>query len=71
MDYIWFIAAFVDLYIACKEIGYFGRSVVEEVTGIKSSGASKLISLLLNSNVIEPVSGKGMGKYKLFQRGMR
>ena len=45
----------------------FGRSVVEEVTGLKSSGASKLISLLLNSNVIEPVSGKGKGKYKFFR----
>ena len=54
----------IDIYIACKEKGYFGRSVVEEVTGLKSSGASKLISLLLNSNVIEPVSGKGKGKYK-------
>jgi len=42
----------------------FGRSVVEEVTGLKSSGASKLISLLLNSNVIEPVSGKDKGKYR-------
>lgn len=56
----------IDLYIACKEKGYFGRSVVEEVTGLKSSGASKLISLLLNSNVIEPVVGKGKGKYKFF-----
>lgn len=55
----------IDLYIACKENGYFGRTVVEEVTGLKSSGASKLINLLLNSNVIEPVSGKGKGKYKI------
>ncbi|MCQ2082234.1 MAG: hypothetical protein MJZ11_11290 [Lachnospiraceae bacterium] len=54
----------IDLYIACNEKGYFGRSVVEEVTGLKSSGASKLISILLNSNVIEPVAGKGKGKYK-------
>ena len=54
----------IDLYIACKEKGYFGRSVVEEVIGLKPSGASKLISLLLNSNVIEPVAGKGKGKYK-------
>ena len=43
----------IDLYIACKEIGYFGRSVVEEVTGLKSSGASKLISLLLNSDSVK------------------
>ncbi len=54
----------IDLYIAYKEKGYFGRSVVEEVTELKSSGASKLISILLNSNVIEPISGKGKGKYK-------
>ena len=56
----------IDLYIACKENGYFGRSVVEEVTGLKSSGASKLISVLLNSNVIEPVFGKGKGKDRFF-----
>ena len=54
----------MDIYIACKEKECFGRSVVEAVTGLKSSGASKLISLLLNSNVIEPVSGKGKGKYR-------
>lgn len=56
----------INLYIACKENGYFGRSVVEEVTGLKSSGAFKLICLLLNSKVIEPVSGKGKGKYNFF-----
>lgn len=27
----------IELYIACKEIGYFGRSVVEAVTGLKKS----------------------------------
>lgn len=53
----------IDLYIAGKENGYFGRRALEEVTGLKSSGASKLISVLLNSNVIEPVTGKGKGKY--------
>ena len=53
----------IDLYTVCREKECFGRSVVEEVTGLKPSGASKLISVLLDSNVIEPVSGKGKGKY--------
>ena len=57
----------IDLYTVCREKECFGRSVVEEVTGLKSSGASKLISVLLDSNVIEPVSGKGKGKYKFFR----
>ena len=56
----------IDLYVACKEKDCFGRGIVEEVTGLKSSGASKLISVLLNSNVIEPVTGRGKGKYKFF-----
>lgn len=56
----------IDLYTVCREKECFGRSVVEAVTGLKSSGASKLISVLLNSNVIKPVTGKGKGKYKFF-----
>lgn len=43
---------------------YFGRTIVEEITGLKPSGASKLIKLLLDSNVIMPVSGHGKGKYR-------
>ena len=42
----------------------FGRSAVMELLQLKSSGASKLISNLLQSYIIEPVSGHGKGKYK-------
>ena len=54
----------IELFINCKEKDYFGRTIVEELTGLKSSRASKLIGILLSSNIIEPVSGKGKGKYK-------
>ena len=42
----------------------FGRSAVMELLQLKSSGASKLISNLVQSDIIEPVSGHGKGKYK-------
>lgn len=41
-----------------------GRSAVMELLQLKSSGASKLISNLVQSDIIEPVSGHGKGKYK-------
>ncbi len=42
----------------------FGRSTVMELLELKGSGASKLLSNLLQSDIIEPVSGCGKGKYK-------
>lgn len=42
----------------------FGRSAVMELLQLKSSGASKLISNLVQSDIIELVSGHGKGKYK-------
>ena len=42
----------------------FGRSAVMELLQLKSSGASRLISNLVQSDIIEPVSGHGKGKYK-------
>lgn len=42
----------------------FGRSAVMELLQLKSSGASKLISNLVQSDIIEPVSGHGKEKYK-------
>ncbi len=42
----------------------FGRSAVMELLELKGSGASKLISNLVRSDIIEPVSGRGKGKYK-------
>lgn len=54
-----------------EKFGYnevFGRSAVMELVGLKSSGASKLLSNLVQADVIEAVSGCGKGKYK-FKRG--
>ena len=42
----------------------FGRSAVMELLDLKDSGASKLLSNLVQADIIEPVSGYGKGKYK-------
>ena len=42
----------------------FGRSAVMEFLGLKGSGASKLISNLVQADIVEPVSGHGKGRYK-------
>ena len=42
----------------------FGRSAVTELLGLKNSSASKLLSNLVQADIIEPVSGYGKGKYK-------
>ena len=42
----------------------FGRSDVMGLIGLKSSAVSKLISKLLETGIIEPVTGHGKGKYK-------
>ena len=41
----------------------FGRSAVMELLELKGSGASKLLSDLVQADIIEPVSGHGKGKY--------
>ena len=46
----------------------FGRSAVMELLELKSSGASKLLANLAQADIIEPVSGRGKGKYK-FKKG--
>ncbi|MDD6057027.1 MAG: hypothetical protein PUB98_02010 [Clostridiales bacterium] len=46
----------------------FGRSAVMELLALKSSDASKLLSNLVQEDIIEPVSGYGKGKYK-FKKG--
>lgn len=45
----------------------FGRSAVVELLEIQNSSASKLLSKLVQADIIEPVSGHGKGKYR-FQR---
>ena len=50
-----------------EEFGFdevFGRSTVMELLELKGSGASKLLSKLVQADIIEPVSGHGKGKYK-------
>ena len=47
-----------------REKEYFGRTIVEDITGLKSTRASELIKLLVDSNVIVPVTGHGKGKYR-------
>lgn len=44
--------------------GVFGRSAVMELLELKSSGASKFLSNLVQADIIEPVSDHGKGKYK-------
>lgn len=53
------------------EYGYdviFGRSAVMDLLELKSSGASKLLSNLVQAGIIEPVSGHGKGKYRFVKR---
>ena len=50
-----------------ERFGYdevFGRSAVMNVVDLKQSGASKLLSNLVQKDIIEPVSGYGKGKYR-------
>ena len=54
-----------------EKFGYdevFGRSAITELLGLKNSSASKLLSNLVQADIIEPVSGYGKGKYK-FKNG--
>ena len=48
--------------VSCDEI--FGREKVMEITGLKTSAASKLIKQIKTLEIIEDVSGFGKGKYK-------
>ena len=47
-----------------KEIELVVASSIGADLELKSSGASKLISNLVQADIIEPVSGHGKGKYK-------
>ena len=50
-----------------EKFGYdevFGRSAVTELLDLKNSSVSKLLSNLVQADMIEPVSGYGKGKYK-------
>lgn len=54
----------VEIFSKCGKENCFGRTIVEEITGLKPSRASKLIKLLVDSEVIVLVTGHGKGKYR-------
>ena len=57
----------VHIHRLFEEFGFdevFGRSTVMELLELKGSGASKLLSKLVQADIIGPVSGHGKGKYK-------
>ena len=53
-----------ELFSICGKEEYFGRTIVEDITGLKSTRASELIKLLVDSKVIVSVTGHGKGKYR-------
>lgn len=54
----------IALFEECGKDTIFGRSIVEQTTGLKSSRASEIIKLMLEYEIIEPVKGFGKGKYR-------
>lgn len=54
----------IALFEECGKNTIFGRSIVEKITGLKSSRASEIINLMLECEIIEPVKGYGKGKYR-------
>ncbi len=54
----------LEMFSKCGKKEYFGRTIVEDITGLKSTRASELIKLLVGSDVIIPVTGHGKGKYR-------
>lgn len=54
----------LELFSKCGKEEYFGRTIVVDITGLKSTRASELIKLLVDSEVIVPVTGHGKGKYR-------
>ena len=61
------VKTIVHIHRLFEKFGFdevFGRSAVMELLELKGSGASKLFSNLVQTDIIEPVSGHGKGKYK-------
>ena len=54
----------VEIFSKHGKEDYFGRTIVEDITGLKSTRASELIKLLVDSEIIVPVTGHGKGKYR-------
>ena len=55
---------FEILYFALKNFEYFGRKEIIDVLKISPSGASKLISELLDKKLLIQVLKHGKGKYR-------
>ena len=53
----------ISLFKVLSNLEYFGRSEVVKVLNMSPSGASKLITKLLELQIIKPVLGHGKGKY--------
>ncbi len=58
------ISYIVTLYKECGKNIIFGRSVIEQITGLKPSRASDIIHIMLQNDLIQPVKGYGKGKYR-------
>ena len=52
------------LFVAYGFDEVFGRSMITKQLGIKEVAVSRLITKLLQADIIEPVSGYGKGKYR-------
>ena len=52
------------LYEASFSCDFFGRSFIENSTGLKKTRASEIIQILSEHDIIEPVKGHGKGKYR-------
>ena len=60
----------VHIYKLFEKFGFdeaFGRSAVMELLKLKGSGALKVLSKLVQADIIEAVYGHGKGKYKFKQ----
>ena len=60
-------AHIAKLYATHKTAPYFGRTDVAKVLGLKPAMTSRMLQMLLKSQLIEPVKGKGKGKYRFIQ----
>ena len=58
------VSHIMTLYEECGKEKIFGRTIVEKMTGVKSSRASQIIKFLLENGIIETVQGHGKGKYR-------
>ncbi len=60
-------AHIAKLYATYKTAPYFGRSDAALVLGLKPAMASRVLQMLLANQLLEPVKGKGKGKYRFVQ----